>query len=658
MGAGKATGGKMTTTTSGTLFRHGKFGFDALSRRARLAAGAGGAFLIIGALGIGAFPVSVLHGTAERQLGEHFGAPVRIGALSRAEFFSFTPTLVVEDVSIAQPTWAGTGSLFKVRRASARTPILSLLLGDPAIRSLDIVGLEANLVRDANGKSNWEGSGDKRPDEADRELKLDALSIRDSRFSLLDAKRRLDIAGTLEAAADRSVTLRAEGRFDGVPARLIATGAPLGAAKGSASWPFSASLASPTFRLDAKGTMAGGLNMREMDIEMSTRGQTLKQLDYIIEAGLFGTQDIDFEGKVRRRGPDWFIDRLGGMIGRSTIHAKASVLKREGRTRIDATIDAPQFDFDDLADDAGLAAARVREARTGPRIIPETRINLSKIGPTDGIIRFNAPRLLIKGGSAFRSLKGDLVLEKRVLTLRNAVAGLDRGQMTGWVKVDSRGNAPLLSTELRVTGTSLDTLVGQPSMIRGPLEGLVRLQGRGDTIRAAFAGGNGKIAFVARGGAMNRAAAFILGQDLGGAIGQKLGDDDAMVPIRCAVLAFTVRQGLLTPAPLLIDTSISKGAARGRIDLDGETIALIFGGASKGDAALKLVDPIRIGGTLSSPSITLAPPGKPTGKSGGIIGAIGRSIGSALGLRKDHGKPPTPSAAPADCDALAGKALA
>lgn len=194
--------------------------------------------------------------------------------------------------------------------------------------------------------------------------------------------------------------------------------------------------------------------------------------------------------------------------------------------------------------------------------------------------------------------------------------------------------------------------------IRGPLEGLVRLQGRGDTIRAAFGGGNGKIAFVARGGAMNRAAAFILGQDLGGAIGQKLVNDDAMVPIRCAVLAFTVRQGLLTPAPLLIDTSISKGAARGRIDLDGETIALVFGGASKGDAALKLVDPIRIGGTLSSPSIMLAPPGKPTGKSGGIIGAIGRSVGSALGLRKDRGKPPTPSAAPADCDALAGKALA
>lgn len=627
-------------------------------RRHRRGAGVAAALLIGLTLVIGAFPVSTLRGLAERKLSDEFGAPVRIGALSREQLFSFTPTLVAEDVRIAQPSWAGTGQLVTLKRAAARVPVLSLLSGDPAIRALDLDGLEANLVRDAKGKSNWEGSRRSASDSSNGGAGIERLRIANSRFTLRDAKRRLDISGTLEASTDRGLAVRAGGRFDGAPVRLVATGDTLAGAEAAAPWPFSASLVSPAFRLEARGTMAGGLNMRDMTAVINTRGKSLKQLDYIIEAGLFGTQDIDLAGKVRRRGSDWYIDKLDGTIGRSQIHAKASVLKRGGRTRIDATVAAPLFDFDDLADDAGLAAARARAARTGPRVIPETRINLSKMGPTDGIIRFHSPRLLITGGSAFRSLKGDLVLEKRVLTLRNAVAGLDRGRMTGWVKVDSRNDVPLLSTELRVTGTSLDTLIGQPAMIRGPLEGLVRLTGRGDTIRAAFAQGDGKIAFVARGGAINKAAAYVLGQDLGGAIGQQLGDDEAMAPVRCAILAFSASRGVLTPAPLLIETGLSKGTARGQINLDGETIALVFGGASKGGAALKLVDPVRVQGTLSSPSIALAPPGKPAGKSGGIVGAIGRSIGSALGLRKKSAVPEAPSPAPVDCDALAARALA
>jgi hypothetical protein len=109
--------------------------------------------------------------------------------------------------------------------------------------------------------------------------------------------------------------------------------------------------------------------------------------------------------------------RRGSSVGRSAIRAKATVLKRDGRTKIDATIDAPQLDFDDLADDAGLAAARAKEARIGPRILPDTRINLEKMGPTDGTIRVSIASLLVKGGSVFKSLSGTLKLDHRVLRL-------------------------------------------------------------------------------------------------------------------------------------------------------------------------------------------------------------------------------------------------
>lgn len=86
-------------------------------------------FLVIG---LGAFPVSALRGIAERKLSKQLGAPVIIGALSRAELFSFTPEIIVSDVRIGQPEWAGAGDLLKIGRARSKLSILSLITGIPA----------------------------------------------------------------------------------------------------------------------------------------------------------------------------------------------------------------------------------------------------------------------------------------------------------------------------------------------------------------------------------------------------------------------------------------------------------------------------------------------------------------------------------------------
>ena len=606
---------------------------------------------------LAAFPVGLLRGLAEDRLAEKFGAPVEIGELSRADTLSFSPEIHARSIRIAQPAWAGKGNFLKIAELHTKVSIFSLLTGDVAPRSLDIAGLDVALVRDAKGNSNWDGRADG-PRKRSRPLQLDTLTIRDSRFSLHDAKRRLDISGSLAADDRTGLRLSAAGTFDGAPARVAARGGAIAGTRGSSPWPFTASLVSAPLDIDVKGSMAGILNADDLKMAMRARGTSLKELDYIIEAGLFGTQDIDLQGDARRDGEDWHIDRLRGSIGRSRLQARATVLKRGGRTKIDATIRAPQLDFDDLADDAGLAAARAKEARIGKRVIPDTRIDLSRMGPTDGIIRFTIDRLLIEGGSAFRSLKGELTLDRRVLKLEKAVAGLEQGRVTGWVKVDSNKAMPIFSTELRVEGSSLDKLIGAPDMVGGPLRGLVRITGPGKTIRDAFANGSGKIVFASAKGSMDRAAAFVLGQDLGGAIGEKLGGGGNSVPLNCGLFIFAAQGGILTPSPLLLDTAVSSGRGRGRIDLDGETIALTITGAAKGDPLLKLVDPLRVGGTLSVPTIAIDGKAQKSGKpGGGIVRSIGRSIGSALGLRKEEPKPGGLPGNVSNCGELTASAL-
>lgn len=628
-----------------------------LPRKARIALAATAALLLATIILLAAFPVGLLKDFAEGRLAKTFGAPVTIGSLTREEAFSFSPTIVVRDLQIAQPDWAGKGHFLKMERASAKLSIFDLLTGDIDPSAAAISGLDVALVRDADGNSNWSGSATDKSTAGTSAPRLGQLTITRSRFSLRDAKRRLDIAGSLSADARSGLVATAVGTFNGSPAKVAAKGDPIAGKGPGAPWPFSARLTSGLLYLSASGTTAGALNFRDISMKMTAKATSLKELDHIIEAGLFGTQDIDLAGTVRHVGENWFIDSLDGTIGRSRIKAKATILKRDGRTKIDARVDAPQFDFDDLADDAGLAAARAKEARIGPRVIPDTRIDLSRMGPTDGVIRFSIARLLVEGGSAFRSLSGTLTLDHRILKLDDAVAKLDAGRMTGWVKVDSSKSIPVLSTDLRVEGATFETLVGQPDMIRGSLRGLVRITGKGTTIREAFANGSGRIALTANRGSINRAAAFVLGQDLGGAIGQQLGNEDAMTPLTCAVLAFEAKDGILRPAPFLIATAVSRGGGRGQINLDGETVALTIAGAAKEKAVLKLVDPLRIGGTFSKPSISVdRQPAGGKGDGGGIVKSIGRSIGSALGLRKDKpaSAPPPPVM---NCEALTRAAL-
>ena len=629
-------------------------------RRIRISLAATGGILLAAVLLMAAFPVSLLRGMAEERLSEMYGAPVTIGSMSRDSLFSFSPEITVHDLRIRQPEWAGEGNLLVVESASARIPVFPLFAGNVSLHSLNLSGLEVNLIRKADGTNNWSGP-DRGEDDADSEpLPLEELVIANSRFTLRDAKRRLDIAGMLSADQTKGLAVRASGKFDGQPAAITASGSPLGEDADESDWPFVVHMESPNLNLDVEGTMAGALNTRDLQASVKAQASDLKQIDYMIEAGLFGTQEVDVSGNIRHLGKDWFIDNLEGSIGRSHIKAKGSVLKRDGRTKIDADIHSNGLDFDDLADDAGLAQGRALEARIGDRVIPNTKIDLRKMGPTDGVIRFTVDRLLIEGGSAFRTLKGTLTLDHRVVRVDDLTVGLESGRMTGWIQVDSSGDSPRLSTQLRVQGTSLQTMIGQPDTITGELNGLIRIEGSGTTIREAFSRSSGKIAFAANSGTIRRTAAFVLGQDLGGALMQQLRNGEAMVPLRCAILNFDVANGIMKPSPLMIDTEVSKGQGSGQIALDGETVAIRIDGVSKGGAVLSLVDPIRVGGTLSNPAISLTgdAPGRES-RSGGVLRAIGRSIGSALGLRDDENEnqPPPTNPRSVNCRAMSVAAL-
>jgi uncharacterized protein involved in outer membrane biogenesis len=626
-------------------------------RIARFVGGGTAAVIVVAVVGTGAFPVNSARSFIEGRLSSAIHAPVHIGSITRDSWFSFTPKIALRDVRISQPAWVGTGDFVRLKSAEVSVPVIALITGKFRPERLRLDGLDVALIRDADGRANWEPDHKEKNDSGRSPPTLSELIITNSRFSLRDDKRGLVVAGPVRVDAAVGLQMTGDGSFLGTPAHLEARGGGIAGVDPKASYPFFLALTSPALNLRAKGTMGGVLNTRLFTAALSTQAPTLKNLDRVIEAGLFTSQPIDLNGTIRHVGRDWYVDSLAGRIGRSRIAGRATVLKQDRRTKIDARVHARQFDFDDLSDAQGLREAAALTARIGPRVIPTTRINLARIGKTDGVLRFSADRLLFKTPSVFRSLSGVVTLDHRRVTVSDFTAHLAQGALTGSGVIDHRSGAPKLSLDLRFSGATLETIIGKPNDVSGSVRGRIVVSGSGDTVREAMGRATGRVAMVATAGAVRATVADVLGQDLGRAIQHQLRDREAKVPLRCLVANFRASNGVLTPSPLAIDTGASVGQGAGRIVMNGETIALTLRGSSKNPSMLKIVDPIRIGGTLSTPTISVAGIGN-TGESltKGALRVLGRSLKSAFSIVQKRAAPP---AAPAEmnCAGLVAAAL-
>lgn len=582
------------------------------------------------------FGWGLLRPVAERRLSASLGSRVTIGRIHRLGGGLLDPLLGIQDVRIAQPAWAGPGEMLRLREARVRLPVLGLLVGHPHPGVTLIDGMRLAMARDASGRANWEKRGPKHasggpaPD-------LTRLRVRDAVIKLDDARHQHHFLMNLSIDG-RGLRLAGPGNVAGSPATIAIEAPPLG---GAGPWAFRAAIRSPLVTLLADGRMRAPLDLAHFTAAIHTSGHDLIDLDHLIEAGLFHTQPFRLAATIRHDRAAWFIDGLTGTIGRSNLAGDIAVRKHDDRTVIDGAITSAGFDFDDLASDEGLAMGAAEERRLGPRLVPATRIDLSKLRRTDGTLKLHIATILSRKPTVFRALDGAVTLDHGVLTAAPLTARMAAGVLKGSVVIRHQTGLPLLLVDLRLTDSRLERLFRTGGILSGPLDARVLLQGHGDTVRDAVSRADGKIALVSRNGAMGHRAALFLGSDIGHGL---FAGNSQQVGIRCLIADFALRGGIARPAPLLLDTPVARADGSGGIALSDERIALALDGKPKQTSILRLNGPIDVGGTIGHPTINPPPQTK---SAGGLLRMIGKAIG---GDRASL-------AADADCAGLAATAL-
>ncbi|MGU3317268.1 AsmA family protein [Sphingomonas sp. M6A6_1c] len=589
---------------------------------------------------IAAFPFGMLKSVVADRLSKRFGRPVTIAAMTRTDGFGFTPTIAVRGVRIAQADWAGGGDFLRLREAKVSFPVWPLLTGTFKPRDIVVDGLQLALVRAADGRTNWSRPGG--PERGGSSTDLKGLTVSDSIIAYRDDKRQRS-ARVAFASDAKGLSASGSGTIRGTPVRIALTGASV-AQPAAGPWAFTATIDGAALHMRATGTTDRPLDTDAMTLDVAARAADLRLIDAVIEAGLFGTQPVALTAHVRHASPRWIVTDLDGTIGRSDIAGHVTVDKQDGRTRLDGAVTARRFDFDDLSSDEGLAKGAALERAIGPRLVPNTRIDLANIDRTDGRIAVHVARVFSHGGgTSVTGIDGVLALDHQRLRVAPLTVRLAGGTARGSVTVDQRGGAktPTLAVDLRLVGTRVEAFDGAAGAFTGRVEALARLRGRGDTIRAAIGRSDGRIGFTIRDGSLPARYAAALGFDAGRAL-LAGGDDSAR--LRCLVLALPVRGGRGTAAPLVVDTSASQLRGTGIVRFPDERIDLRLTGAPKGNSLLRLPGSAFVTGSLSDPRLTVPAEVKSVGN---IFKAIGRALTGRQG----------PSAVDADCGGLVARAL-
>ena len=589
---------------------------------------------------IAAFPYGVLKGVVADRLAKRFGRPVVIGAMDRVDAIGFTPTIRVRDVTIPQAGWAGTGNFLTLREVRVTFPVWPLLTGTFRPRDIGAAGVQLALVRDANGRTNWSRPGEAESGGASSDLK--GLTIRDATIRYRDDKRRRSAVVQVSSDA-QGLRAKGNGTIRGVPVRIALDGASV-AQPTPGPWPFTATIDGDRLSMRAKGSTDVPLDTDAMTLDVTARAADLRLIDAVIEAGLFGTQPVALTAHVRHDAPKWIVNDLKGTIGQSDIAGHVTVDKQDGRTKLDGAVTANRFDFSDLASDEGRAEAAARERAIGPHVVPDTRIDLSKIGETDGRISLRIARVVSRSGpTPVRALSTVLALDHKRLDVAPLTLVLADGTAKGSLRVDQRDGAPspLLTVDMRLSGTRVAALPGTGGDFTGRIAARARLTGRGDTIRAAVGRSDGRIGFVVRDGTLPQRYAAALGFDAGRAL---LAGESERARLRCVVVGLKVTDGLGHAAPMIVDTSASQLRGTGTVRFPAERLDMRLTGAPKGDGLLRLPGAAFLTGTLSAPQIVVPPQVKSVGN---VLKALGRAI---TGKQE-------PRAGDADCAALSARVL-
>ena len=552
-----------------------------------------------------------LRGLVAQRASTALDRDVTIGGPLRVLVTPFSIYVTAGDVRIANPRWAMDDALLTARRATVRLATFDLLIGRSGIRALDVRGGTLDLERSRyGGRVNWAvgKSGTLFDPAALRQLDADDLTVRYRDFGA-DTDMRL-IASTAGRggiafagrgkAGERAFTLEGEARSGAEqPARIA-----LAARTGGVA-------------LRLAGEAETPLQLARARLTASARGPDFAELAALAGIGLPAMPGYALTAQLSHAPQGWHFARIEGRIGGTDLAGKLTLDRRHPRPRIVAQLASRTLDAADgmalfgLRRDPAPIAMPEAGLDLAARLLPEAAIAPAALRRFDAVVTYTAERVTGTPHDPAH-LSATLALVNGVLTLSPASVDLAGGFVSSDIVVDARRAPALARYDIRLSPTPMGRLLAgwgiAPAGTDATTRGRIQLAGRGNTLRETLANASGRMALVIPEGIVRTRRASLSGLDVANLNAALFNAPPfGASQVNCGLIAFTVRDGIATADPILIDTDGNALSGEGRIDLRDETVDLRLSADGKRFAFRGQPARVRVSGSLADPLVSREP---------------------------------------------------
>src|SRR5262249_35388111 len=307
---------------------------------------------------------------------------------------------------------------------------------------------------------------------------------------------------------------------------------------------------------------------------LTLAGNDLAVLGDALTISLPATAPYRLSGRLQREGDQWRFGDFRGTVGASDLGGEFNVDLGKKRPLLGGKLHSKLLDITDLGGFVGAEPGKA--ARTAPgKVLPANRINLDKLRRVDAHVTLTAAQCRTPS-LPLDTVNAKLDLEDGLYELTPIEFGVAGGTLSSRVTVNARQQNLAVNLDSVFKQLHIGKLVPRAQLLEkslGAINGRARLKGQGNSLAAVLGTSNGRVDLLSGGGEVSNLLLEFAGADIAEIVKFWVGGDQT-VELRCGVMGFDVRDGLMTSEVLVIDTDDTYFGGQGTISLKDETLNL------------------------------------------------------------------------------------
>lgn len=548
---------------------------------------------------------------------------------------SLNPAIALERVTLANAAWGSRPEMISIQRLEVEVALMPLISGDIVVNRLVVVEPDILVETNAKGQGNWEMAAAKETKEAEEPEEgaaalpsFDRVVIRGGRLVYRNGQTgeeiRLDLDELNGRAAGRGspLELAIKGRYNGSPFKVDGVFGSFGQLLDGEEFPVKVSAEAGGATLEAEGRIADPMAGKGINLRISARGDSLAELGVAAGADLPPLGPYSISAEIAEAGKAYKITGLAVKLGSSDLAGNMTLSLAGKRPSLKGGFTAGVLDLEDFAA-PGEAAAAPAPAGESKFVFIEDPLPLDGLKTVDAEVKLSAGVLRLRDKMELADVEISVKLKAGRLQVEPLSVGFAGGRITASLSLDAGKKTPPVSLGLSARGIDYGGLLKDLDVtdgVVGSLDANAQLGGAGASPRAIASSLSGRVEVI---GGEGKIANDLLRTTGAGLLEMfsawREGDDD--LALNCVVVRLPVKGGVMKSEAILLDTAAATVGVDGTIDLRNEELNLRVSPQAKQTSLMSLAVPVRVGGTLKSPSVGPDPVGTVIGaaKIAGLV---------------------------------------